>query len=158
MKILATGQFAKTLPVWDGSEWDAGWVDNRGRFRVYRPDYPRAYSGGYALRAHVVWWLKYGEVHPDGFDLHHKDRVRTNDRLENLELVEHRQHSRLTNQGPDRQFTCHVCGHVFWVNRKHLARERKYCSHECYSKAPRTESHRKAIADGLKRAYATGVR
>ena len=72
----ANGTFKKRLQVWDGSNWDDGWHDNRGRFRVYRPDYPRAFSGGYALRAHVVWWLANGKPHPTGMILHHKNSIK----------------------------------------------------------------------------------
>ena len=58
------------------ADWNNGWYDNRERFRVYRPDYPRAYSGGYALRAHIVWWLAHKECHPKGTNLHHKNHIK----------------------------------------------------------------------------------
>lgn len=142
------GRFAKTLPIWDGSDWDAGWIDNRGRFRVYRPDYPRAYSGGYALRAHIVWWLAGGEVHPEGTNLHHVDGDRLNDKLENLELLDHGEHSRITNGMAPLEFTCIYCGKSFLVS-KHRERIRKFCSYACFAKAPRTEEHKAAISRGL---------
>ena len=50
------GRFERKHYLWDGSDWDDGWKDNRGRFRVYRPDCPRQMGvEGHALRAHVVW-------------------------------------------------------------------------------------------------------
>lgn len=42
------------MDVWDSTRWDDGYVDNRGRFRVKRPDCPRAYANGWALRAHLA--------------------------------------------------------------------------------------------------------
>ena len=69
-QIDKTGKFVKTAIIWTPETWDMGYVDNRGRFRVYRPDCPRAYASGYALRAHVIWWLKHGEPHTKNHDLH----------------------------------------------------------------------------------------
>src|SRR5690348_16834205 len=84
-----TKRFVRTTNIWDGSVYDEGYVDNKGRFRVYRPDCPRAFADGYALRAHVVWWLHHGACHPEDTELHHTDENKLNDSITNLEPLSH---------------------------------------------------------------------
>ena len=107
------GRFAKTLRVWTPDLWEEGWIDNCGRFRVYRPDCPRAFELGYALRAHVVWWLEHGECHPDGTNLHHRNGDKTDDRIQNLELIEHGEHARRHRLKQGAEVACDHCGRIF---------------------------------------------
>ena len=158
------GQFKRSLDVWDGSQWDAGWIDNRGRFRVYRPDYPRAYAGGYALRAHVVWWLARGVPHAKGTDLHHHNGIKTDDRLDNLQQIGHGEHSRRHKALPPMTLQCRHCGRLF-VRTAKKVRSRiregipiKYCSQRCYHNERRGAGHRQVIASGLQQAYADDKR
>ena len=144
----------RTTP-WNPETWDDGYVDNRGRFRVYRPDFPGAYEGGYALRAHVVWWLAHTERHPHGTELHHKNENKCDDRLENLEPLTNSEHQ-LEHRGT--RVNCAGCGIEFW-RAPHRARySRSFCTNECYQKVPRTAEHKAAQSRGQRRAYASGVR
>lgn len=133
----ANGTFVRKHEVWVPENWDDGYLDNKGRFRVYRPDYPRAYHEGYALRAHVVYWLTVGELHPDGTELHHKDRIKVNDLFNNLEVLTRSQH-RIQHQENWTIVTCEHCEkqfqeHVWRTNQRHV----RFCSQKCY------HSHRK---------------
>ena len=126
------GRFVRTIQPWTLAQWDNGYLDNKDRFRVYRPDYPRCYKGGFALRAHVVWWLAKGVPHPLGTELHHRDHTRNNDQFENLELLtksEHRKH----HQSTDCHFNCIHCGGDFFIPQ-YRVREGKgrFCSRRCY--------------------------
>lgn len=172
MKILLTGaaetqrinsgQFkrVRTTP-WTPETWDDGYVDNRGRFRVYRPDYPKAYALGYALRAHVVWWLHHGEPHPEGTNLHHINEVKLDDRLENLACIDHGAHTTLHHAGAETvERTCKGCGKQFSI-KKHRLKEAgrgSFCGQACYHAAPRTTESRIKQSEGLKLAYAEGRR
>jgi hypothetical protein len=164
MRDEISGRFTKTLSIWDGSNYDEGWVDNKGRFRVYRPDYPRAYAGGYALRAHVVWWLAHGYVHPEGTDLHHINEIKTDDRLDNLAVQGHVEHIHNHRALEPIEIICLGCGKHFIReasvvhSRIHQGRPIKYCSNACYQSIPRTKEHKQAISNGLKLAYMNGVR
>jgi hypothetical protein len=149
---------------WTPATWDDGYIDNRGRFRVYRPDCPRAYALGYALRAHVVWWLENGKCHPEDSDIHHKNGDRLDDRMENLESLSHAQHTRLHCSKGNITLTCEFCGEPFEVTvNKFNSKNRegapiKYCSQKCYHSMPRSAGHKRAISMGLKRAYEGGIR
>ena len=136
--------------VWTPENWCDGYVDSRGRFRVVRPDYPRAYKGGYALRAHVVWWLHHGEPHPAERYLHHKNGDKLDDRLENLELVEPGAHCKMHNVKPMAERTCRICGRKFLIRRWALNESGRsrgiYCSRECFYESNRTPERRAAQA------------
>ena len=158
-----TGRYVRTATMWTERDWDSGYVDNKGRFRIYRPDYPRAYHEGYALRAHVVWWLHTGEVHPTGTNLHHRDKDKLNDVFANLECKDARQHT-IDHLQRLHEFTCGYCGNKFYVTGRELGRRTsegklpKFCSLKCYHLLPRSKEHNKAIADGLRRARTEGRR
>lgn len=152
------GQFERKHAPWTPATWDDGYLDNRGRMRVYRPDYPRAYQGGYALRAHVVWWLRTGKAHPAGSELHHKDHNRQNDRFENLEPLSRSRHRKRHQPRPMARLTCETCGKEF-ETRAYRLKERvvKYCSQACYKARPysphRSENHRNAVKTHCKRGH-----
>lgn len=140
--------FARTRSAWVPEGWDNGYVDNKGRVRIYRPDYPRAYAEGYALRYHVVWWLHTGEVHPVGTELHHKDGSTDNDVFENLIVLTKSEHRSL-HRNNWVEVECKFCGKKFLEHAWRItSRGRKYCSNECYQSKPRTQEHKDKISEG----------
>ena len=38
------GTFQREIFSWTQENWDAGYLDNKGYFRIYRPDYPKIYK------------------------------------------------------------------------------------------------------------------
>ncbi len=159
------GKYTKQRALWTPDNWDDGYMDNRGRFRVYRPDYPRSYAEGYALRAHVHWWLFYGEVHPTGTNLHHMNGTKHDDRIQNLAMVKHGQHSSSHNRGVTMvEIICDGCGQRFQraigrINSKdRKSYNGRFCSQACYHRTPRRLDHKRMISEGLKRAYMRGAR
>ena len=128
------GKWIRTRFHWTPERWDDG-VISRGRFRVYRPDFPRAYRDGYALRAHVVWWLAKGEAHPKELQLHHKDDDMLNDALDNLELLTHSEHQRVHRGAPP--IPCDRCGTSFSRKLHKRRYSHNFCSANCYNEARR---------------------
>jgi len=135
------GRFVRTREVWDKSGWDDGYIA-RGRMRVYRPDYPGYQLGaGYAMRAHVVWWLNGGEIPKKGMILHHIDGNKLNDNIENLQLLDNGEHTihHLTKPYSEKYVTliCEYCKMPY--NKKnsrtnYLAKKGKksrFCSRAC---------------------------
>lgn len=158
------GRFVRVRQLWDGSNWDDGHFV-KGRFRVYRPDYPRAYVMGYANRAHVVYWLKIGKVHPVGTVLHHMNEIKTDDRFENLEVKEHGKHSTDHNTKPYSEThvtrTCEHCGKSYDTSRHRLASRPKegtrvrFCSQICFYKHPKSPEWLARRPEVMKRAWQT---
>ncbi len=129
-----TGTFLRTRQPWTPERWDDGYV-NKGRFKVYRPDCPRAFRDGYALRSQVVWWLAKGEPHPRDRELHHKNENKLDDSLENLESLENadhqREHARL--DGSRVWFDCAKCGKRFDMPKHRVRYTRAFCSQACWN-------------------------
>ena len=131
------GTFERKNSLWTPETWNNGYIDNKSRFRVYRPDYPRAYSEGYALRAHVVYWLQTGTVHPEGTELHHKDGSRHNDVFENLIVLTKSDH-RKEHQENFVLLICENCGDSFRVHvwrktqREKEGNAIRFCSQKCF--------------------------
>lgn len=131
-------KFVRTRMPWEPTDWDNGHVNNKGRFLVYRPDCPRAYADGYALRSHVVWWLHTGKGHSHGLRLHHKNGDRLDDRAENLELCTQSDHL-IAHRGNYVELTCKQCGREFLEKQGRVnSREVKFCSQGCYHKYPKS--------------------
>ena len=138
MRIKTKGSFVRTREVWTPEKWNDGYTDNRGRFRIYRPDYPRAYSEGYCLRAHVVWWLKHGEPHPKNEELHHIDKSKDNDRIENLISLSKSEHRKIHQKADYVNIVCKNCG-ISFNAKKHRVKSRGvlFCSQSCYQSYPK---------------------
>jgi len=133
-----TGRFKRSHLPWTPERWNDGYIDNRGRFRVYRPDYPNAYELGYALRAHVVWWLMTGEVckgRRTKYELHHRDGNRLNDSFENLTRILRHDHQ-VAHSGAYVLRTCKYCRQSFAIVRWRLKvksdNRGSFCSPKCF--------------------------
>ncbi len=151
------GTFLRTRQVWTPDSWDDGYTDNRGYFRVYRPDYPKAWADGYAKRYAVVYWLHTKHVPTEYEDLHHKNEVRTDDRFENLELLSHVDHAK--EHRPTRAtYICLGCGTQNEVPRGKTRATRRFCSQVCYHSSPRKAEHKENIRKGLQLAWKEGRR
>lgn len=76
-----------------------------GYVSVWAKGHPAANAGGKALEHRLVWWDAHGPI-PDGFQVHHKNSVRHDNRLENLELLPAGDHTlhHATTRGIDNQF------------------------------------------------------
>lgn len=68
------------------SKWKGGRVESNGYVRVYKPDHPRAHSGRYIGEHTLVMEAHIGRYLIEGETTHHKNGVRSDNRLENLEL------------------------------------------------------------------------
>lgn len=157
VRSLVDGRFQRTLRPWTPARWNEGFVDRRGYFRVYRPDYPRAWANGYAKRYAVVWWLKTGCAVAPGEDLHHKDENTLNDRFDNLEALPHAEHTRRHRLKPRPFLLCQnpTCSTVFLLPSGKSAKRRKFCSLGCRTRV-RAQLSAKSI-QAILRASSRGV-
>lgn len=135
------GRFKRTVSIWTPENFDASYVDKKGYFICYRPDYPRCYSGrDYARRSHVVWWIATGNAVPYGFDIHHKNKNKLDDRIENFELLTHGEHShehnpiRIENGYASRVCQNYEQGFKIKKGRLRDSSRGKYCSQKCYQR------------------------
>jgi len=74
-----------------------------GYVYIYQPTHPKAVYYGYVKRAILVLEAKLGRYLREGYDSHHENTIRDDDRPENLEEIEHGEHMRITNLGKRRR-------------------------------------------------------
>jgi len=150
-----TGRFQRTIMPWSLENFDDGYVDNRGRFRVYVPDHPRAFTDGYIHRAVVAYETYHGISVPSTMDIHHKNRNRLDDSKENLQMLSHSEHSKKQKRAKVVTRTCEHCKAEFDIKKWRLKdpSRGKFCSQKCYHAHKRTEDHKTAISEGAKKAW-----
>ena len=84
------GTFDRKHNVWSLDNFDDGYIDGKGRFRVYLPNHPRSSNRmGYVLRAIVAYEAYHNVIIKDNFEVHHKDGNTLNDSNDNLILMTH---------------------------------------------------------------------
>jgi len=109
--------------------WNNGQTVTRGYVFVYLPQHPRANSKGYVQRSRLVWFESTG-VWPDGLHVHHKNRIKSDDRFENLELLDEVAHAKEHTFWPKFCMSCGKDGKV---------KSRGLCG-SCYDKERKNET------------------
>jgi len=113
----------------------SGRVANHGYFYVRVSGHPNVTSTGYVYEHRFVMELHLGRFLHNGEVIHHKNKNRQDNRLQNLELTtksEHAQHhgKDATVARPD--LRCEACGKRFKRKLRGAARKRKpFCSRAC---------------------------
>ena len=75
--------------------WKGGRLNHLGYILVFMPDHSRADSQGY-VREHILVWEKvHGRPVPEGYVVHHINRNRSDNRIENLLCLFKPEHDRL---------------------------------------------------------------
>ena len=133
MKRNFKGQFKRSINIWNIDNFNDGYIDNKGRFRIYLPSHHRSYSDGYVLRSIVVYELYNNDIVNKEFDIHHKDKNRLNDTKENLEKIKHNEHGKLHNPKDELKIcNCIICSKEFKLPQWRINQGRgKFCSKKC---------------------------
>lgn len=71
----------------------------RGYILIYMPGHPHAQKQGYVLEHRLVMEKHLGRYLTKGEDVHHRNKKRDDNRIENLELYSHNEHCRLEATG-----------------------------------------------------------
>lgn len=81
-------------------------------------------------RSHVAFLENNPEIKqiPKGFVIHHKDRDKLNDNINNLVLMDNSTHGKLHHQAGDFRLTPFKKGHRLWVGRKHTEETKRRIS------------------------------
>lgn len=71
-------------------------LDGQGYVRIYEPGHPRAAKGGWIFEHRWVVEQALGRHLRRDEHVHHINHVRSDNRIENLEVLSHGEHSRIT--------------------------------------------------------------
>ena len=95
-------------------------IKTLGKGGYYLVKKPPGFPGNrlYPLEHRVVWWLHYGSLPPDGWNIHHINGDPKDNRIENLEALTAREHSKDKHNGGKepatyRNLKCKQCNSNF---------------------------------------------
>ena len=114
------GRFKVVYKTWSLENFNEGFINSHGRFRVRLPSHHKANPYGWVNRSHAA----YEAYHPDDivtieYVVHHVDENKLNDSKENLEKILHGEHTRLHCLGKKKP----------WVNQHLKNGENVNCEH-----------------------------
>ena len=131
-----SGRFLRQHKRWSLDNFDDGFVDAKGRFRVCFPEHPRAAKNGYVLRAIVAYEAYHGIMVSRNMRIHHEDGNTLDDTPENLVLLSDSEHQKrhAYMNGLIIKKTCLHCGKSFEINKWRLRNPSrgKFCSLLCF--------------------------
>lgn len=144
-------------------------IMNNGYVYVRIPNHPRATSTGYVYEHRAVVENHLGRLLEDGEVVHHVNHDKTDNRIENLVLLNGKSHARLHGEEMHKEayvvkLKCPICGTIFFKRKgkTHLAPSRRgkieatCCSPSCRGKLSRL--HQMGKIDGaLKAQIASNV-
>ena len=84
-------------------------LTTRGYVEVWKPDHPMAQKSGYLMEHRLVMAEHLGRMLEPNEVVHHKNDIKTDNRIENLELLGKIEHDRLPKPAP-KPFACPHCG------------------------------------------------
>ncbi|MEK9207985.1 MAG: HNH endonuclease [Patescibacteria group bacterium] len=67
--------------------WKGGRKIHEGYYLVWQPDHPLAQKNGYIFEHRLVMMISLGRLLKRGEVVHHKNEIKTDNRIENLELL-----------------------------------------------------------------------
>jgi len=112
-------------------------------------DYPGRKTGGrYCSEHHLVWWQHTGELVTKGEVIHHKNRDRADNRIENLERMTNADHLALHKPDskrpkPMEEVSCTKCGKQFsraksiFEYKRRQGKTEFFCGQSCATKTMR---------------------
>ena len=84
---------------------------------IKKPGHPRANKGGYVKRAVLVVEEQIGRYLSPNEEVHHINRIRSDDRLENLQLITHAEHAKVHGFYNYNHAPRNTKGHPFYGNQ-----------------------------------------
>jgi len=121
--------------------WKGGRHPSRGYIYIYKPCSPLSNSKGYVSESRYVMSKHIGRTLSRKEIIHHKNGIKTDNRIENLELITRKKHITMHNiqeigrnaivSHQHKNVTCSGCGEKFITKRKPRSLK-SYCTRQCY--------------------------
>ena len=114
----------------------------RGYIYIYRPEHPNANINGYIAEHRLVMEKYLGRYLKSEEHIHHINKDKTDNKIENLKLVTRAEHI-YEHRGKASLIKCLVC----LIKFKKICKTSKYCSTKCYNLSQRKVKNRPSIKE-----------
>lgn len=126
-RAKARFQNPENHPNWKGGKR----INHNGYVEILQPDHPRARGNGYVFEHILVAEKKLGRPINLNEDVHHINRIKTDNSPENITVLLKSEHPKEHKQKPTGIYkTCPICGRSFYVKPSHMEK-RTTCSIKC---------------------------
>lgn len=152
------GRFKRVHFPFSLDNFNDGYVDVYGRFKVYAPNHHRA-NKGYVFRSIIAYELYHNCIVNTNMVVHHKDGNTLNDSKENLELIPFGKHTSNHNQARIEESNiikvCKVCKKEFIIKKWRLKDPTRgqYCSQKCFHNRKISEKTKERMSKSQKRVW-----
>lgn len=123
-----------------GYNWKGGRIDDgHGYILIYKPDYYMASARGYVREHRFVYEEYFKCCVLNWVDVHHLNHIKTDNRIENLQLLPHGIHAGLSSKKDMSNRLCSSCGGKTTLLKKNKYEQwenlnNKLVCHRCYNK------------------------
>ena len=136
---------ARRLKRENNNNWKGGRRKSGAYIQILRPEHPYARKDGYVMEHRLVMEKYLGRYLDPREDVHHKNGKRHDNRIENLQLLPHNDHMRITNLIDMTDRKCSVCGtsktHIQKTNNRphwwHSKIDASFLCRKCYHQETR---------------------
>ena len=128
------------------SGWKGGkYKNSRGYVYIWNPNHPYSNNEGYVFEHRLVMEKHIGRfLIPNIDDVHHINGIKDDNRIENLQLLRHGDHTILTNTKDLSNRKCSICqtsktyiwksGKPMWYHNGDIKRDDNLICSKCYAK------------------------
>jgi hypothetical protein len=75
------------------------WNEGKGKIWIDEKGYAKKSVNNKHIRLHRLIWEQYNCKIPEGYDIHHINGNKLDNRIENLQMIRHNEHTRLHRNG-----------------------------------------------------------
>jgi len=111
-------------------------IDRHGYISIYKPDHPTSKKDGYIMEHRLIWELYNNAMLLPWANVHHKNEIKSDNRIENLEAMTNGVHTKIHSKKDMSDRKCLMCynknTHSAYGWPQWYKHENGFICHKCY--------------------------